>query len=63
MDLLTITSSNNGADDEVVVGLDLQLVTFLARLFRITGSGTDEVGGGRCNLDRNERDSTYPVSH
>ena len=33
MALLTIASSNNGADSKVVVGLDLHMVTFLARSF------------------------------
>jgi len=46
--LLTITSLNNEADGEVAVGVNLQLVMFLARFFRITGSGIDEVGGGNA---------------
>jgi len=44
--LLTIVSSKDGANGGVATGVDLQLVTFLTRLFRITGSGIDEVGGG-----------------
>ena len=45
MNLLAITSSNDGADDGVAVGVDLKLVKFLVRSFRITGSRINEVGG------------------
>jgi len=48
--LLIITSSNDGADGGEAVAVDLHLVIFLARLFRITGSGIDEVGGGATSL-------------
>ena len=48
--LLVIACSNNGADGELVVGLDLQLVTFHTRSFRIVGSGIDKVGGNAATL-------------
>ena len=47
--LLIIACSNDGDDGEVAVSLDLQMMTFLARSFRITGSGIDEVRGGAAN--------------
>ena len=45
VDLLKIACSNDEADGEAVVGSDLQLVTFLARSFQITGIRIDDVGG------------------
>ena len=56
--LLTIASSNDGTNGEVAVGVDLQLVMFLAHSFRITSSGTDEVGGGDATSIE-----TYAIQH
>ena len=50
--LLTIASSNNEADGGVAVGVDIQLVTFLARSFRINGSGIDYFGGSAATSEK-----------